>query len=72
MYGLDWIVIGRETGPRAEEMKPKRDWVMTLVKSAQEKKMQGKRIPVWMKNNLAPAVFDKSELIQELPGRGKA
>lgn len=65
LHGVSWIVIGRETGPRADEMKPKRDWVITLMKSAQDK-----GIPVWMKNNLAPEIFDKSKLIQELPGRG--
>lgn len=62
LIGTDWVIIGSETGPRTEQMRPKREWVMTLVKLAQD---QG--IPVWMKNNLAPEVFDKKELIQELP-----
>lgn len=60
--GVSWIIIGRETGPRAEQFKPKRDWAMTLVKSAQDK-----GIPIWMKNNLAPKVLHKCNLIQELP-----
>lgn len=64
--GVSWITIGRESGPRADERKPKRDWVIALVKSAHDK-----GIPVWMKNNLAPEIFGKSELFQELPGRGK-
>ena len=67
MNEVSWIVIGAETGSRAELFRPKKDWVMTLVKSAQDR-----GIKVWMKNNLAPAVFDKSELIQELPGRVSA
>lgn len=62
LHGVNWIIIGAETGPRAERFRPKRDWVMTLVKSAQA---QG--IPVWMKNNLAPEVLHKCNLIQELP-----
>jgi protein gp37 len=62
MHGISWIILGKETGPREKEMKPKRDWIMTLVKSAHE---QG--ISVWMKNNLAPSVLHNCNLIQELP-----
>ncbi len=64
LHGVSWIIIGAESGTRVNKIIPRRDWVMTLVKSAQDK-----GIPVWMKKNLAPEVFDKSELIQELPGR---
>jgi hypothetical protein len=63
---VNWIILGRETGPREERFAPKREWIIKLRKSAQ---LQG--IPVWMKNNLAPGVFAKSELIQELPERKK-
>jgi len=66
MHGVDWIITGRETGDREDQFKPHKDWVMTLVKSAQD---QG--IPVFMKNNLAPELFKKEELIQELPKRGR-
>jgi len=62
LKGVSWVVIGRESGPRAEQRKPKRDWIMTIVKSAQDQK-----IPIWMKNNLAPEVMHKCNLIQELP-----
>jgi len=62
LHGVNWIILGKETGPREERFKPHKDWVMTLVKSAQD---QG--IPVFMKNNLAPEMFKKTELIQELP-----
>jgi len=60
--GIDWVVVGAESGPRNEQMKPKRQWVEIIVKTAQAQK-----IPIWMKNNLAPASFKKEELIQELP-----
>ncbi len=64
LIDINFIIIGAETGPRAEQTKPKREWVMTLMISAKD---QG--IPVWMKDNLAPEVFDKSELIHELPNK---
>lgn len=67
LHGIQWITIGAESGPRSEQMKPQRDWVMTLIKSAQDR-----NIHVWMKNNLAPDPFEKSELIQELPWRNNA
>ncbi len=62
MHGVNWIIIGRETGIREDRFKPHNDWVMTLVKSAQDQE-----IPVFMKNNLAPDMFKREELIQELP-----
>ncbi len=62
MHGVDWATIGAETGPREERFRPHKDWIMTLVKSAQD---QG--IPVFMKNNLAPVLFKREELIQEFP-----
>ena len=62
MHGVNWATIGAETGPREEQFRPHKDWIMALVKSAQD---QG--IPVFMKNNLAPVLFKREELIQELP-----
>lgn len=54
-----WLIIGGMTGGRKDQ-KPKREWVEKIVTYAREH-----RIPVFMKENLAPTWGD--DLIQEYP-----
>lgn len=55
LSGLDWIIIGAQTGPRA--IKPKFKWVEDIVNSADDKS-----IPVFILSNL-----DYSDIRQEFP-----
>lgn len=56
---FDWLIIGGLTGGRKDQ-KPERAWVEKIVDFAREND-----IPVFMKENLAPAWGDN--LIQEFP-----
>ena len=44
---IDWVIIGAETGRRAEKVVPKAEWVARLMNSAKDA-----GIPVFLKNNL--------------------
>lgn len=58
---VDWVIIGAETGPRADKVTPERAWVEDLMDDCEEE-----GIPIFMKGNLA-GVWGE-DLIQELPG----
>ena len=58
---VDWVIVGAETGPRADKVVPERAWVEELLKDCREE-----GVPFFMKGNLA-GVWGE-ELIQELPG----
>ena len=58
---VDWVIIGAETGPRADKVTPERAWVEDLMDECEEE-----GIPIFMKGNLA-GVWGE-DLIQELPG----
>jgi len=60
LEGIDWIIIGAETGNRKGKVKPKEQWILNLLKEAEDH-----QIPIFMKNNLKP--YYKGELIQEFP-----
>ena len=49
LKGLDWIVIGAETGTRKDRIEPDPEWIRMLIDEAD---VHG--IPVFMKNNLRP------------------
>lgn len=61
LEGIEWIVIGTETGKRKGKINAKEDWVMNIVRQAQKKE-----IPVFMKATLADVVGE-GQLIQEFP-----
>jgi protein gp37 len=46
--GIDWVIIGAETGNRKNKVVPKREWVEKIVEEC-----WGRDIPVFMKNSLA-------------------
>ena len=60
-YGIDWIIIGSETGNRKRKITPKDEWIRPIVKQADES-----GIPIFMKDNLKP--YWHGELRQEFPG----
>lgn len=61
LEGIQWIVIGTETGKRKGKIDAKAEWVMDITKQAQKYK-----IPIFMKATLADVVGEE-HLIQEFP-----
>ena len=57
---VDWVIVGAETGPRADKVTPERAWVEDLLRVCREE-----NIPFFMKENLADVWG--GELIRELP-----
>lgn len=57
---VDWVIVGAETGPRPDKVKPERKWVEDLLASCREED-----VPLFMKGNLQDTWG--AELIQELP-----
>lgn len=58
--GIDWVIIGAETGNRKDRVVPEREWIENIV----EKCWQQKK-PVFLKNSLADIWGEP--LIQEYP-----
>lgn len=58
--GIDWIIIGAETGKRKNKVVPEREWIENIVNMCKEK-----QIPVFMKSSLADVWGEL--LIQEFP-----
>lgn len=61
LTGIEWIVIGTETGRRKGKAVSKPEWVWSLTEQAHA---QG--IPVFMKEDLLPILGEKN-MVQELP-----
>ena len=59
--GIDWIVIGTETGHRKGKVDSRPEWVLHIADQA---KAQG--IPVFMKEDLLP-IMGEERMTQELP-----
>lgn len=60
LEGIDWIVIGTETGHRKGKVDARPEWVLHIANRAEA---QG--IPVFMKEDLLP-IMGKGRIIQEL------
>lgn len=58
--GIDWIIIGAETGQRKGRIEPESEWIEHLTQQA-----DSHNIPVFHKDNLAP--YYKGELRREYP-----
>jgi protein gp37 len=58
--GIDWVVIGAETGNRKGKIIPKKEWIEEIVTDS-----RSRNIPVFMKNSLA-SIWGEP-LIQEYP-----
>lgn len=56
--GLDWVIVGAETGPGKHPPKP--EWIVNIVEQC-----KGVGVPIFMKDNLKP--YWPYRLIQEWP-----
>lgn len=61
LEGVDWIIVGTETGSRKGKSVSKREWVLNICRQAKEH-----NIPVFMKEDLF-GIFGDDEMIQEFP-----
>lgn len=61
LSGVEWVVIGTETGRRKNKSVSRPEWVWNLKDQA-----QALEIPVFMKEDLLP-VMGEAQMIQELP-----
>ena len=59
--GVEWIVVGTETGRRKGKSESKQEWVWNLTNQA-----HSRGIPVFMKEDLL-SVMGEAQMIQELP-----
>ena len=59
--GVEWIVVGTETGRRKGKSESKQEWVWNLTDQA-----HSRGIPVFMKEDLL-SVMGEAQMIQELP-----
>ena len=59
--GIEWVVIGTETGRRKGKAVSKPEWVWNLTEQA-----HALGIPVFMKEDLIP-ILGEEHMIQELP-----
>lgn len=59
--GIEWIVIGTETGKRKGKVDSRPEWVLDITRQAHE---QGTR--VFMKEDLLP-IMGEERMVQELP-----
>jgi len=57
---VDWVIVGAETGNRADKVAPEPAWIHNLLDACQLEE-----VPLFMKGNLAP--YWAGELVQELP-----
>ena len=62
LTGIEWIVVGTETGRRKGKSVSKPEWVWNLTEQAHSCDM-----PVFMKEDLLP-VMGEEQMIQELRG----
>ena len=61
LTGIEWVVIGTETGRRKGKSISKPEWVWNLTDQA-----HGLGIPVFMKEDLLP-IIGEAQMVQELP-----
>lgn len=60
--GIQWIIIGGETGHRKDKVIPKKEWVDPIIENCREV-----GIPVFVKNSLIE-LWGEEYRIQEFPG----
>lgn len=58
--GVDWVIVGAETGQRRSKILPKKTWISEIVSFCKER-----NLPVFLKNNLEDIWEQK--LIQQFP-----
>ena len=58
--GIDWLIVGAETGNRKDKVIPKREWIENIVEQC-----KAANVPVFMKNSLIDLMGN--DFIQEWP-----
>lgn len=62
-FGVNWVIIGAETGNRKDKVVPKKEWINKIISLCEENST-----PVFMKDSLIPIV-GKENMIRDLPWR---
>ena len=62
LLGIDWIIIGAETGTRPDKVSPDYTWIHNLITEA-----DAYNVPVFMKDNLSPHLIPTATRRQEFP-----
>jgi protein gp37 len=63
-YGFKWVIVGAETGPKAKQNQPRREWIEKIVADCAFRK-----VPILMKGSLAKVWG--TPLLQEFPWEEK-
>lgn len=58
--GIDWLIIGAESGNRRGKIKPEPEWIRHI-------EWTNEQIPIFMKDNLKPYLSEDMNLLQEFP-----
>lgn len=59
--GVEWVILGAETGNRKDKVVPQREWIDAICEQADKKE-----VPVFMKDSLLPIVGEE-HMRRELP-----
>jgi len=62
LEGIEWIIIGAESGNRLGRIAPNAAWILDLLAAA-----AGECIPAFMKDNLKPHIPADWDLVQQYP-----
>lgn len=65
LAGMNWAIIGAETGNRKDKVTPEKEWVEAIVENAKDA-----GVPVFMKNSLVP-IMGEANMRRETPWEGK-
>ena len=67
LSGIEWVIIGAETGNRKGKVKPKSEWVEAIRKEAERM-----GVPVFLKNNLQQYLSPGSGHQRQFPIAGRS
>ena len=59
--GIDWVVVGTETGKRKGKSESKPEWVDNIMRQT-----AARGIPTFMKEDLVP-ILGENRMIQQMP-----
>lgn len=59
--GMEWAIIGAETGNRKDKITPEKVWIDEIVNACEKH-----RVPVFMKDSLVP-IMGEENMLRELP-----
>ena len=64
LNGIEWVIIGAETGNRKGKILPRREWIESIFRSKQD------HVPIFMKDNLGADLRPTDGFIQQFPEAG--